>query len=265
VLLTVPVAMIDGWREVLRERGRASGLAAALRRAMDWNWLDDDARPSEVAAQCDAVLATHDAPAPQPAPAPSAPVVDGAITDAAMRCARRAYGFWRGGSSGSWEATQYFDDGYAWRERDAAMYEVDIRAAISGPTAPAPAQPSGGELPPGCLDALRAYQQADEDGVFVKVSREALEAAIAALTQQPGLGELDAVHTLKSALADIAVLAQQPGAQPPTLPPVTDEGVRAACMANLHPLAEPSATECRHMRRALEAYRASLATPEPQS
>ena len=32
-------------------------LVAALREAMEWNWLDDDARPSKIADQCDKALA----------------------------------------------------------------------------------------------------------------------------------------------------------------------------------------------------------------
>jgi|SRR6185312_50923 len=35
-------------------------LAQALREAMRWNWLDDDARPSETADICDAALAAHE-------------------------------------------------------------------------------------------------------------------------------------------------------------------------------------------------------------
>ena len=31
-------------------------LVAALREAMEWNWLDEDARPSRIADQCDAAL-----------------------------------------------------------------------------------------------------------------------------------------------------------------------------------------------------------------
>lgn len=40
-------------------------------------------------------------------------------------------------------------------------------------------------VPAQVVEALRAYQQADADGVMVTVSREALELAIAALTAQP--------------------------------------------------------------------------------
>lgn len=36
-------------------------LAEALRLAMDWNWLDEDARPSDVAVKCAAALAEYDA------------------------------------------------------------------------------------------------------------------------------------------------------------------------------------------------------------
>ena len=69
--------------------------------------------------------------------APSVGVGDDAIKVAAIRCARRAYGFWRGGDNGSGEALQYFDGGYAGRERDATMYEAEIRAALSQhPAAP---------------------------------------------------------------------------------------------------------------------------------
>lgn len=35
---------------------RAERLVEALREAMEWNWLDDDARPSPIADLCDALL-----------------------------------------------------------------------------------------------------------------------------------------------------------------------------------------------------------------
>ena len=35
---------------------RAERLAEALREAMEWNWLDDDARPSRIADLCDRAL-----------------------------------------------------------------------------------------------------------------------------------------------------------------------------------------------------------------
>ena len=41
---------------------RIAQLEHALREAMDWNWLDDDARPSEKATLCDAALASHSPP-----------------------------------------------------------------------------------------------------------------------------------------------------------------------------------------------------------
>lgn len=62
------------------------------------------------------------------------------------------------------------------------------------------------------------------------------------------------------ARAAIAAL-QQPGT--PALPEVTDEDARIACMANLHPLTEPSSTEVKHMLAALESYRARLAKAVP--
>lgn len=34
-----------------------AALLEALREAMEWNWLDDDARPSRVAEKCDAAIA----------------------------------------------------------------------------------------------------------------------------------------------------------------------------------------------------------------
>ena len=41
----------------------------------------------------------------------------------------------------------------------------------------------------GVLNALRSYEQADADGTFVKVSRQALDEAIAALTPAATPGE----------------------------------------------------------------------------
>lgn len=49
----------------------------------------------------------------------------------------------------------------------------------------AQAQQPAAAVPADCLAALRAYEQADDSGTFVTVSREALDVAIAALTQQP--------------------------------------------------------------------------------
>lgn len=85
-------------------------------------------------------------------PAPSAGVGVDAIKVAAMRCARRAYGFWRGGDNGSGEALQYFDGGYAGRERDATMYEAEIRAALS--QHPAAPSEEGGRSPRSIIDDL---------------------------------------------------------------------------------------------------------------
>ena len=50
---------IDPWAVLIRAQqaeARAERLAEALRLAMDWNWLDDDARPSGTADVCDAAL-----------------------------------------------------------------------------------------------------------------------------------------------------------------------------------------------------------------
>lgn len=62
VLLTVPVAMIDGWREVLRERERAAGMIRQLRNALD---ALADATNCGVydycVAEADTYLAAHDA------------------------------------------------------------------------------------------------------------------------------------------------------------------------------------------------------------
>ena len=45
--------------ELLARRARdaeVEALVAALREAMEWNWLDEDARPSTIADQCDKAL-----------------------------------------------------------------------------------------------------------------------------------------------------------------------------------------------------------------
>ena len=58
----------EAWRtvdaaltELTARRARdaeVEALVAALREAMEWNWLDEDASPSKVADQCEKALAT---------------------------------------------------------------------------------------------------------------------------------------------------------------------------------------------------------------
>ena len=51
-------AYYEGLKDQLRQLAeQRAALLEALREAMEWNWLDDDARPSRVAEKCDAAIA----------------------------------------------------------------------------------------------------------------------------------------------------------------------------------------------------------------
>ena len=67
----------------------------------------------------------------------------------------------------------------------AAEAVIEALQRVQSSTAPSPEAIRAQAIEEAALDALRAYQQADEEGVMVLVSREALDMAIRALSPLP--------------------------------------------------------------------------------
>jgi hypothetical protein len=68
--------------------------------------------------------------------------------------------------------------------RDYPLHAMVDYPSVAGWTPPGAAS----EVTEAMMNALRSYKQADEDGVMVLVSRQALDEAIAALSAQQGEG-----------------------------------------------------------------------------
>ncbi len=211
---------------VLRERERTAGLVRRLRDALDPSHVADNL-PDERAlvAEADAYLAAHDA---QPAPAPAQP--SGFLS---KHC--------QNGNADVCRASQR--DGVVCPD-DSCDIDDGIRPKDT------PAQPSGGawrECRSAVIEALAA---------IVNVPSRETPDCRELIDSSPVMSQVGRIRDAMAAFD--AALAQQPGAQPPTLPPVSDDDVATAIEAWFDDLRDGVPIGNR-MRAALEAYRASLA------